>query len=64
MFRDPDSHFHRYSSLSDDDTVVYAQINQPAGGQPVPVEITANRQPDGGYKRPKMSSQHFVPDVY
>jgi polyphosphate kinase 2 (PPK2 family) len=30
-----------------------------------PVEIDLPpRQPDEGYKRPKMSSQNFVPDIY
>jgi polyphosphate kinase len=30
-----------------------------------PVEVPLPpRQADGAYKRPKMSSQHFVPDVY
>ncbi|HEY4136255.1 MAG TPA: ABC transporter substrate-binding protein [Alphaproteobacteria bacterium] len=33
----------------DGDTVVYAQINQPAGGQPIPIEMLV-RNGDGGYR--------------
>ncbi len=40
----------RERPIDDRDTVVYSQINQPSGGQPVPVEITAEKQPNDGYK--------------
>ena len=31
----------------------------------VPVEVDLpKRQSDAGYKRPKISSQHFVPETY
>jgi len=31
--------------------------------KPAEIEVPA-RQSDTGYKRPKMSSQRFVPDIY
>jgi phospholipid transport system substrate-binding protein len=40
----------RERALDERDTIVYAQINQPGGGPPVPIEITAKKQPDGSYK--------------
>jgi phospholipid transport system substrate-binding protein len=39
----------RERQLGGDDTVVYGQINQPAGGPPVPVELTARKE-SNGYK--------------
>ena len=40
----------RERAIDDTDTIVYAQINQPGSGQPVPIEITGKKQPDGGFK--------------